>query len=89
MDLTNIVTNAAEGFDGLFEKAKALAAEHGMDGEIFDEVSAAAKDIMADGKVERDEVVARIKDILAEKGLPEEAVDPVTDTIMEHMEGSK
>lgn len=57
--------------------AKAKAADLGISSEIFDEVTAKAKELMADGKLSKEEVLVEVKKLAEEKGVSSEMVDKV------------
>jgi hypothetical protein len=57
---------------------KEKAAELGISSETFDEVSAKAKEILADGKVSGEEMLAQVKAFAEEKGLPTDIAEKLS-----------
>jgi mevalonate kinase len=83
-DLVNKAKDMAEeaiaGSDMLqnaIATAKAKAADLGISTEVFDELVSKAKEMMADGSISKEEVIAEVKKLAEEKGVSSEIIDKV------------
>ena len=83
-DLINNAQGAVEnlvshipGLDGIMDSLKDKAADFGLSSETFDELSAKAKELMADGALSAAEVAEQVKAFAQEKGIPTGIIDTV------------
>jgi hypothetical protein len=90
MDFSKLFSQAAsavgglKGAAGLIEKIadmssvkKAIAQQFGVKPAVLDEFEKEAKEILADGKISREEAEAALGKLAAAKGIPQQAVDMV------------
>lgn len=61
----------------MIASAKAKAADLGISTQVFDELVAKGKELMADGKLSKEEIATEVKKFAEEKGISSEMVDKV------------
>jgi hypothetical protein len=62
---------------GVIATAKAKAADLGISSEIFDELATSAKEMLADGKLSKEEIIAEVKKLAEQKGVSPDVIEKV------------